>query len=235
MKSFYIEKDFGKLHYVQVGEGKLVMICFPGFGQSANTFSRILSSEVKLCYTFYIIDMFYEGKSMIYNDSVLSFKCWTGYFNDIKNRHNLKDYTVLAYSIGARLALSLENAQKLILVAPDGINNHIIFHLIANHKVIGVFLIWLSTKIRVLTKFNKFLSKWTNPLFVYKLVKVWRVLSDLPNLNLDIPTTVYIGSNDVIAENMGIKKWVLLSDNRRFYEFKKGHFSLLIYILKHKI
>lgn len=235
MKSFYIKKELGRLHYLQVGSGEEVMVCFPGFGQSAHTFCRLLSSKVKAQYTFYVIDMFYEGKSVLYTNTVLTQENWEGYINAIIEKHSIKDFTALAYSIGARMALCLTNVTKLILIAPDGIKNRFVFRLIANNKKVGDFLIWLSLKLNWLTKLNSTLRKWTNPMFVYKIAKIWKSLSLLPNVEVDVPTFVYIGTKDIVAHNRGIKKWVNKSSNRSVCELNKGHFLLLVTVLRTKI
>lgn len=235
MQSFYVKKDIGKLHYLQVGSGEIVMVCFPGFGQSAHTFSRLLSFSIRKHYTFYIVDMFYEGGSVLYKDEILTQESWRSYINEIIKRHDIQQFTVLAYSIGARMALCLPNLTNLILIAPDGIKNRFIYRLIANNQKVGECLIWLSLKLNTVTKINATLRKWTNPMFVYKIAKIWRSLSLLPNLEIDVPTLVYIGSKDIVAHNKEIRKWVGQSEKRELVELSKGHFPLLVTVLRTRV
>ncbi len=235
MKSFFVEKEIGDLHYLQVGSGEQVMLCFPGFGQTAYTFSRLLSSKLRERYTFYVIDLFYEGRSVLKKNEILTQQDCVSIVGTILKRHAVQSYKILAYSIGARMALCLPDVTDMILIAPDGIKNRWVYKLIAYNKKLGDFLLWLSFKLNWLTKSNESIRKWTRPTFVYKIVKIWRSLSLLPNVEVNASVSVYIGTKDIVAHNRSIKKWVGQSNKRELFEFDKAHFPLLVTVLKTKI
>jgi len=112
------------LAYHSFGQGKNVWVAFHGFGQSAELFqswvealpdARILS-----------FDLFFHGKSQHRPaEYTLDEKAWLAAMEEALAREKVKDFNLLAFSLGGRKALRLfadqpERIKRMLLIAPDG-------------------------------------------------------------------------------------------------------------------
>jgi len=118
-----------RLHYHRWGRGGKLLLCFHGYGESAETFS-LLAEPLGDEYTIVAIDMPLHGKTewnegldftvdqlLVIIDTIL-----TG----IDVIPDPRSWHLMGYSMGGRIALSLleaapEKVEKLILAAPDGL------------------------------------------------------------------------------------------------------------------
>ena len=115
------------IHYVRVGQGKKLVFCFPGFGETAGSFSFLENYTTD--YSLVAISLPFHG-STEWNEGL---DILTGHIYEImcriKQQEGFADipkFSLLGFSLGGRIVLSLfENypreIEKLILLAPDGL------------------------------------------------------------------------------------------------------------------
>lgn len=108
--------QINKMQCLQIGEGKKFLFAFHGFGQSPKAFEKleILLPEYTI-FSFDILSFGKEPKKENFCEQISVF-C---------QQHGILIFSVLAFSIGARMALSLlescpEKIEKTYLIAPDG-------------------------------------------------------------------------------------------------------------------
>ena len=129
--------------YYQSGSGPKAAICFHGFGEEGTLYS-FLEKYAGDQYTFYSIDLPFHGKTKWNEELVFSHHDLLHIIAEIIDPNNQQQktmhssqspvdilrinnkLTLLGFSLGGRIALSLYQAQpeiveKLILLAPDGL------------------------------------------------------------------------------------------------------------------
>ncbi len=133
----YINIKKIQLAYKKIGNGSKNILLFHGYGQDCHCWGKI-SGNLKEEYTFYCFDLVFHGKSSYdftenslqnnqKNDLEIAFETFFG-------ENNITDFSVLGFSLGARLALFCveifpQNIQNIFLLAPDGIKNNFWFNL----------------------------------------------------------------------------------------------------------
>ncbi len=153
------------ISYYKSGKGRRMVICFHGYGEKAdsfNFFAKYAGDE----FTFYSIDLPFHG-STAWNEG-LNFTTidlqeiimailqkGDHYPSSEKNK-----LTLMGFSLGGRVALSLYQAQpstieKLVLLAPDGLKVN--------------FWYWLATQSRTGNKFFAYTMK--KPSWYFGLLK----------------------------------------------------------------
>lgn len=128
-----------KLHYKVIGSGTNVLIAFHGFGEDIRSLYEL--EKVFLNHRIYIFDLFFHGKSSWLENTAITPDCWTDLFYEFVENENIKSFSLLGFSIGAKLALSLvsffeDRIERLILIAPDGIKLNFWYNL-ATGSVLG--------------------------------------------------------------------------------------------------
>ncbi|MHA4810116.1 alpha/beta fold hydrolase [Flavitalea flava] len=129
-----------RIRYCSWGTGNKVLLCFHGYGESAESFT-ILEESLAPDFTVFAIDLPFHGgtdwKEGLYFDPETLVELVTKMVAD----HNgpAGGWHLLGYSMGGRVALDLlgkipEKIEKLVLLAPDGL------------KVNGWY--WLATQSR---------------------------------------------------------------------------------------
>jgi pimeloyl-ACP methyl ester carboxylesterase len=104
------------LHYTRTGDKALLM--FHGYGQDASVFKDIEG---------YSIDLFFHGGSKWNKgEEPLEKNEWKQIVSEFLEQNNIKDFSVLGFSMGARFALATleafpDRVKEIILLAPDGI------------------------------------------------------------------------------------------------------------------
>ncbi|WP_400192167.1 alpha/beta fold hydrolase [Hymenobacter sp. B81] len=116
-----------QLHYEVYGHGPRVVLAFHGYGQSAGHW-RSLAGAVGEQVTLYAFDLFYHGRSRLSKaDAPLSKKRLSQLLEAFLAEHGIESFGLLAFSMGAKFALTLAEhrparVQQLWLIAPDGIH-----------------------------------------------------------------------------------------------------------------
>jgi pimeloyl-ACP methyl ester carboxylesterase len=130
MHSFFIRYKSSRIHYLQGGSGNKLILCFHGYGESAESFT-FLEERWGGDFTLLAIDLPFHGKTE-WNEG------HEGLFFGEEDLLLLVDqivaglpairgpWSLLGYSMGGRIALSLfekipEKVARLALIAPDGL------------------------------------------------------------------------------------------------------------------
>lgn len=118
--------ETSSLFVKKTGKGNKALLLFHGFGQD-HTSLLTLAEALGDRYTCYLFDLYFHGQSRWpHGDRPLEKGEWQHYLKGFLQDHHIHTFSVLGFSLGARLALaSLEafptRTQELFLVAPDGI------------------------------------------------------------------------------------------------------------------
>lgn len=123
MPSVYLEHPSGRVHCLQFGSGRELLIALHGFGDSARLFTR-LGPEFTEQYTVVAIDLPFHGatewqKASFDQADLLEI------FRQITLKTGHQEYALMGFSFGARIAQAMlpllsANLRKLYLVSPDG-------------------------------------------------------------------------------------------------------------------
>ncbi len=116
-----------------LGTGKKIIIAFHGFGQDGNVFQTL--SETLPDYTIYAVDLPFHGNTKTDNIQItLSEKSVISLTDKLINSENIKEFSLIGFSIGARLLFPIISIfslkiQKIIFIAPDGISESVLYRL----------------------------------------------------------------------------------------------------------
>jgi pimeloyl-ACP methyl ester carboxylesterase len=166
-----------KLHFIEFGEGSDLLIAFHGFGDDCNLFLSLNDSFGKK-YKIISVSLPFHGKSEWEDNFIFTKKILITFIESLSKQFSAKKYSLLGYSIGARLVLNLlvnanESIDRIFLIAPDGLKKNYAYEFVVYNKL-GKFLFRKSLEnhntflkiIKVLTVFkllpksrHKFLSK----------------------------------------------------------------------------
>jgi len=154
-------EHLGTAHFHEYGEGDKPMLAFHGYGMTGRQF-HVLKNSVLKKYHVYGFDHFFHGESRLHN--------WTEkeilagmprvrvreYAEQWFKQYGRQRFSVMAYSIGANIALILveeyaDLIDDVILMAPDGLSVYKGFDILRN-KSYGKYLFRQVTK-----------SKWLAP------------------------------------------------------------------------
>lgn len=116
------------LEYETIGNGKKTMLAFHGFGSSSGLF-RILEPSLGKHFTIYSFNLPYHGNSHVSHqlaEKGITSKFLNNYFTKFLESISTNEFSLIAYSIGGKLALTLiglfpEKIKEVFLFAPDGI------------------------------------------------------------------------------------------------------------------
>jgi pimeloyl-ACP methyl ester carboxylesterase len=128
------------LFYEKTGNGADSLLLFHGFGQDHTVFAPLIKS-IQSRYTCYSFDLFYHGQSRWANpDEPLSTTHWANLLRLFLETERLARFSVLGFSMGARLALATfeilpHMTANIFLLAPDGIRNHLVYRLATSHAL----------------------------------------------------------------------------------------------------
>ena len=116
-----------RIHYCYWGTGPKLLFCFHGYGESAGSFA-FLGESLGGDYTLIAIDFPFHGKTEWADKLFFDPGDLLALLEDISSRlpNRRQQWTFLAYSMGGRVALQVlqlipEKIEKLILLAPDGL------------------------------------------------------------------------------------------------------------------
>jgi pimeloyl-ACP methyl ester carboxylesterase len=187
------------LSYQQFGSGERVMLCFHGYGESAEKYS-FLGSSIGTDYTIYAFDFFHHGNSDTYNKDpsiTMNGELWAKLISNFLDERSISTVDLLGYSMGGRLSLALiqyipERLQKITLLAPDGIYDSFWFQF-ATRNFLGK---------RLFRNFTKNPNPYLSILNVLTRIKIFPTkLSQIAKIN----TSSEINRKKVLAT------WMILS------------------------
>jgi len=182
MQSFFLPFRSSRIHYLLGGAGDKLLLCFHGYGESAESFA-FLEEAVGEDFTILAIDLPFHGKTdwkegLFFDPEILI--SLAGQMAAGRPGGD-KGWWLMGYSMGGRVALHLlekmpERVEKLVLLAPDGL------------KVNGWY--WLVTQ----TGPGNVIFRWTmvRPGWFFSLLRLGNALK-LVNRSVYKFTTYYIG------------------------------------------
>ncbi|MBP6214794.1 MAG: alpha/beta hydrolase [Chitinophagaceae bacterium] len=187
MQSLYLPYKSSQVHFWKAGEGNTVILCFHGYGETADSFEfldRLLPLEQ---YILIAVDLPFHGKTV-----------WRGgnFFPDdlqkitqliLKQCAVIPDHRIIVvgFSLGGRIALQLYQSMpalvhKIVLLAPDGLKVN--------------FWYWLATQTRLGNRLFALTMK--KPGWFFGLLKVMNLFK-LVNASIFKFVNYYIGDAEV--------------------------------------
>lgn len=124
----FLYSNNGKIHYKAIGSGTEILLAFHGYGRDMKSMYELEHAFPN--YRIFLFDLFYHGESTWQDASVpISQDLLKDFFTEFIRIEGIKRFSILGFSIGAKLALSLVNVlghcvDNLILIAPDGIKEN---------------------------------------------------------------------------------------------------------------
>ena len=121
----FIEVGNEKLHYIIHGQGKKLLLAFHGYGNDAGKFMPLIPYLTKE-YTVVTFDLPFHGQSSWTKGLQIQKADFVIVASKLMSAHKIGKLSVLGYSMGARVCLSLieqipDKLDGIVLVAPDGI------------------------------------------------------------------------------------------------------------------
>ena len=155
----FLEKEKVRLAYKKIGKGNKIMLLFHGYGQDCHCWG-VIEENLKEEYTFFCFDLPFHGETMIGNPTKNSLEIS---LKEFLKQNNITDFSVLGFSLGARLALfcaeiSPQNIQHIFLLAPDGIKNNFWFNLATRFWFSNALFSAFLAHQKLFMKFGKILT-----------------------------------------------------------------------------
>lgn len=135
-----VNRKEGSLAYIKFGKGKKVLLCFHGFGEHKERY-HFLEEVLGDVYTIYAFDLFYHEQSTWNNiDLLLTKEKWRNYIDDFLTQENIRYFSLMAFSMGGRFAMSIiefqaKNIKNVYLIAPDGVS-HTIWTIVTQNSLL---------------------------------------------------------------------------------------------------
>jgi pimeloyl-ACP methyl ester carboxylesterase len=256
MRDFKVMWSNGEFYCNVYGSGRKKMIAFYGFGQSSEALFPLIS-ELK-DFTVYVVDLPFHGGTNITDEShPIENNQLHELLESLIETEHLHEFSLLAFSIGAKLALPLvtykpQHIEKVVLIAPDGIRERIWYRL-TTRNVIGRSLFRFLAKrfqqfdrlISLALKMNfidvrtaRFVKmSVSNEERMKQLYRTWCYLStlktNLANLvrkinEYKVQTVLVIGKEDRIILSDPIIDFASMISNCQLLELDAEHNNLII-------
>jgi pimeloyl-ACP methyl ester carboxylesterase len=163
MDSGFIYLNQSKIHYLLIGKGKELVVCFHGFEEKAKSF-LVLEALTSSRYTLIAIDLPSHGETIWLEEKPLTAPVLIEILDMIPALTNCK-FSLLGFSMGGRVALSIYQyipgrIPQLVLFAPDGLKMN--------------FWYWLVTQTRAGNRLFKFTMK--NPGWLFSFMRMLKTL-----------------------------------------------------------
>lgn len=189
------------IHYLWLGNGRNILLCLHGYGESATSF-QFLQPHLPPEYALLAIDLPFHGQTQWHEDLSFTASDLIKIIDAIRvqHTHNYGNLTLLGFSMGGRIALQLlqqmpEKINRLILLAPDGLKVN--------------FWYWLSTQTVIGNKLFRYTMRhpqW----FFYMLAFSNR----LRLINQSIYKFIRYYLHDSTARHLLYERWTCLNSIR---------------------
>lgn len=227
--SFRIGKS--KLSYIVYGSGEQTLLLFHGYGQNKTLFDNI-PEAIQTSYKLIAIDLFGHGDSTFYHKKHIPLSDWKEYIAGILQTENIDKFSILGFSLGARVAIHTaylfkNKVSELTLLAPDGIVPSRVYKLATTNwlfkKLFYSFvfnprayrtLIELAKKLRLIDKytFDFFIRVLNQKSRRFKLYRIWNMYSlmtmSFQAIEKSLPNKpkVFLAKRDLLVSNKQVKK-----------------------------
>ncbi len=127
-RDFIVIED-GQIAYQTIGKGDKLMLAFHGFDEDGDKF-KMLEPSLGKEYTIIAFDLPFHGNTIWNEHKLLTPFHLKKLVNEILQRFNRERFSVIGYSLGGKLVMSLimempSKIDEVILIAPDGIKNNV--------------------------------------------------------------------------------------------------------------
>ncbi len=127
-----VQLDTFRFAYSLHGQGERFVICIHGFGQSHALFNTF-TDKLQAGYQVISLDLLYHGNSS-WPRKAFSVENWHILVDQLIKKHDIKRFTLVAYSLGGRFALTLLSrfapmVEQIYLIAPDGLRTSLWYKL----------------------------------------------------------------------------------------------------------
>ncbi len=144
----FTDSQGNTLEYCLYGEGEKYLICYPGFGETYESFEK-LSSRLNN-YTLLAINLYFIGSSQRSKRGFLRNEEWQSTLGQLLDHLGIERFSVLGFSLGGRFALSTfevfyERMDHILFAAPDGVSKRFTYEL-ATFPVFFRQLFWVMMK-----------------------------------------------------------------------------------------
>ncbi len=155
MQSGFLHYKQSVIHYIKIGEGDRLVVCFHGYGETADKFNflgRLLKDEVRII----AIDLPIHGETQWNESECKPEDLVEIIYKLVEEESPTSEISLLGFSMGARIALSILEKLRLrigriVLLAPDGLKLN--------------FWYWLSTQTWLGNKIFRRVMKNPSPFF----------------------------------------------------------------------
>jgi len=249
--SGYIAIGNGRFHYLKMGSGKRLLICFHGYGNNASLFypfEHYLGKD----FTIISVDLPHHGKTEWRLNTLLQPKELMQFVHALMEEYSVADVALLGYSIGGRVCLAItelmpQYIDKVLLIASDGlVFNPLYFTVTRTLPGRRFFKSFLTEPKRYVSLFDWMQRKKWIDQSRYKfamhylgsererslLFNVWNNLSLLvPRMKRlksaikthHLPLYIFMGSHDKIIPVKNAKHFIQGLDSAQLFIVEKGH------------
>ena len=238
-------------HAIKFGNGKKLLICFHGFGDTASKFMQ-LAPALEMHFTIIAIDLPYHGTTAWKQNDFFMKEDLKQLINHVLAGEQKSRFSMLGYSLGAKLVLAAVHdfapqLDEIILVAPDGVKRNAWYN-IAVYPTWGQALFrrfvqkpgFVFTAGKMLKAMNilderlvRFLQLQTDTQEKRQMVyDVWLCMKDFETdldqtkrllLQFNIPSFILIGKYDRIITIKTGERWTRHLANSQLTILEKGH------------
>ena len=220
MQSFFLTYKSSRIHYLKGGHGNKLLLCFHGYGKTADSFA-FLEASLAEDFTLLAIDLPFHGRTEWKEGLSFGMEDLLAILEEIlsreRGRTSGKDskFFLLGFSLGGRIALSLlekmpDRIEKIVLLAPDGLRVNPWY--------------WLATQNRPGNRMFRFTMK--HPGWFFIILRTGHLFG-LINLSVYKFTANYI--NDPAGREDLYLRWTTLRN------FRPGISNIKSLILERKI
>lgn len=247
----YIKIRGEELHYLKWGSGARLLIAFHGYANDAGIF-QLFEKYLNKDFTIVSIDLPHHGKSRWTENTFLSLQDLKALVNQMMELQQLKKISLLGYSMGGRVCLSLiehmpEIIEKVILIAPDGlvidtyyylltrtkVGKQLFKHFLTNHQPYFKVIDWMKDRKLLEAARHKFVMQYMHTEERRKFLwQVWPCMSKLmPRKRIvkqniaqyQIPVLIFMGAYDKVIPPRLAKKFMEGLETAKLYVLEKGH------------
>lgn len=141
----YLELENHRVHYQHFGKGDKILIAFHGFADDSGIFNCLEESLGKH-YQVFSFDAPFHGKTQWATNRYQP-KDWVAVVKALVEQEGIERFGFLAHSMGGRFVQALlphftEQTEELLLIAPAGLRQEIIYNKMLLNVPIREFLKW---------------------------------------------------------------------------------------------
>lgn len=199
MQEWLLHYKTSQINCYRFGTGEKIVICFHGYGEDGSMY-QFLEKYAGNQYSFYSIDLPFHGKTKWNEGLIFTHEDLQHIIGEMlgenKQRQETDNLSLLGFSLGGRIALSLYQAQpdrieKLVLLAPDGLKVN--------------FWYWLATQTYLGNTLFAFSMK--HPSWFFGFIKLLNKIG-MVNTSIFKFVNYYIGNAEV--RDLLYKRWTTL-------------------------